>query len=255
MSRSIVFENSMLKKQSFMRWVLSRPTVNNMLFQAWMFKNGVFRNKKHPSHAEYLALLGSQLKERYDEKLDVWTDLPGDREPARWFFDRLPPGEHTLLDIGTGRARDLDEFLRRGGHRATGLDLFEVSDWNGLRERWGEKLSLAITPFLEFRPDERYSAVFSLGAYGHQHPDDYAAFLSHTRELMTPGGLFMLCVLHQKNERAPGRLVYQDDRFWKFFATAEIREHLERAGFEWIESYTHHDSFFPYLMTLSSRKA
>ena len=60
----------------------------------------------------------------------------------------------------------------------------------------------------------------------------------------------MLCVLHMKNERSPGHLVYADDRFWKFFATQEIRELLEAAGFRWVESFSHHQSFFPYLMTL-----
>lgn len=250
MSRSAVFETSLLKKKSVKRWIFKSSIINNLMFQSWMLKNRAFRNRDFPSHEEYLAKLGDQLKDRYDDSLDVWTDQPGDRMPARWFFDRLPPGEHHLLDIGTGRGRDLEEFLQRDGHRATGLELFEIDNWPELRARWGDRLNLVIMPFLEFRPEEPFSAIFSLGAFGHQHPSEYAPFLAHVRELLAPGGHFMLCVLHKKNERPPGDLVYADDRFWRFFTTQEIRELLEAAGFRWLESFSHHDSFFPYLMTL-----
>jgi SAM-dependent methyltransferase len=250
MSRSAVFESSLLKKKSITRWIFKSSIINNLMFQSWLLKNRAFRNRDHPSREEYLAKLGDQLKDRYDDSLDVWTDQPGDRMPARWFFDRLPPGEHHLLDIGTGRGRDLEEFLQRGGHRATGLELFEIGNWPEMRARWGDRLNLVITPLLEFRPEKPYSAIFSLGAFGHQHPSEYAPFLSHVRDLLAPGGHFMLCVLHKKNERPPGDLVYADDRFWRFFTTQEIRELLEGAGFRWVESFSHHDSFFPYLMAL-----
>lgn len=250
MSRSVVFENRILKKKSFTRWLFGNSVINNLMFQSWMLKNRAFRNRKFPTHEEYLAQLGDQLKTRYDDKLDVWTDLPGDRMPARWFFEHLPPGDHHLLDIGTGRGRDLEEFLERGGHRATGIELFEIDNWQEMRARWGDKLNLLITPFLSWHPEETFSAIFSLGAFGHQHPSEYAPFLAHVRKLLAPQGQFMLCVLHKKSERGTGDLVYQDDRFWKFFTTQEIRELLEAAGFRWVESFSHHQSFFPYLMTL-----
>jgi SAM-dependent methyltransferase len=230
------------------RRMLRTRRLKDLMFRAWMFSHR--RNGWDVAPGEgYLQGMGDALKHRYDQKLDVWTDLPGDREPGRWFLERLPPGPHHILDIGTGRGRDLELFLAKG-HRATGLDLFEIDNWPDLRARWGDKLTLSATPFLSFQPGERFTAMLTVGGLGHQHPAEYDAFLAHARELLAPGGLFLLMVTHEKSERGPGELLFTDDRFWRFFTTRELRDLLEGAGFRWVDSFSHHDSFFPYLMAM-----
>jgi SAM-dependent methyltransferase len=75
-----------------------------------------------PSSEKYMERMADQHKERYAAKRDLWTNSPGDRRPAQWLMEHLPAGAHHVLDIGTGRGRDLVPFLE-AGHRATGLDL------------------------------------------------------------------------------------------------------------------------------------
>ncbi|MEZ4360034.1 MAG: class I SAM-dependent methyltransferase [Kofleriaceae bacterium] len=254
MAKSIVFENRLLKNRSLMQRLLGTASLNNLIFQSWVLKNRLFPAKRHPSREEYMTQQEEVFQERYEEKLDIWSDMPADRELASWFFDQLPEGDHHFLDIGTGRARDVEEFLRRRGGHGEGIDLVELENWGELRERWGERITLTSGSFLDYQPSKPFTAVSAVGVLGHQHPDDHAAFLARVREVLAPGGYFGLCAFHMKSEKTPGRLIYQDNRFWKFYSTNEIRELLEGAGFEWIDSYAQHHAFLPYLMTISRRK-
>ncbi|MCU0681199.1 MAG: class I SAM-dependent methyltransferase [Polyangiaceae bacterium] len=201
-----------------------------------------------PPRETYMDRMRVQHEERYAAKLDLWTHMPGDRRPARWLAEHAPPGPHHVLDIGTGRGLDLEPFLALG-HRATGLDLLEIDNWPELRKRWGDQVALHATPFLSFKPSEPATLVTSVGSFHHQHPAEYDAFLAHVHEVLAPGGHFMLCVFHAKEE-GPGILLYSDDRFWRFFTTAELRTILEKAGFRWVESFTFHESAFPSLVAL-----
>lgn len=201
-----------------------------------------------PSSEKYMDRMADQHKERYAAKRDLWTNSPGDRRPAQWMIEHLPAGAHHVLDIGTGRGRDLVPFLE-AGHRATGVDLTEIEDWAEMRQKWGERVSLHATPFLTFKPADQFSLVMSVGSFHHQHPDEYDAFLGHARSLLAPGGHMMLSVFHA-SENGPGMLIFADDRFWRFFTTAELRTVLESAGFQWVESFTFHQGVFPSLVAL-----
>jgi SAM-dependent methyltransferase len=254
MAKSIVFENRMLKSDSLMKRVIASASFNRLAFQVWFLKNRILPVRKYPSREEYMTQQESVFQERYEGNLDIWSRMPGDRELASWFFERLPKGSHRFLDIGTGRGCDVEEFLRtREGH-GTGIDLVELENWRDLREHWGDRIALASGSFLDYQPAEPLTAVSAIGVLGHQHPDDHRSFLMRVREVLAPGGHFGLCVFHMKNERTPGRLVYQDNRFWKFYSTEEIRELLHSTGFEWVDSYAQHRSFLPYLMTIGRRK-
>ncbi|MEL7369399.1 MAG: class I SAM-dependent methyltransferase [Myxococcota bacterium] len=203
-----------------------------------------------PPRDNYIKAMQEEHVDHYANKSDIWTHSPGDRAAAQWLAERKIEGPQTILDVGTGRGRDLEVFLK-AGHQCTGIDLVEVDTWAEMRSTWGEKLKLEKAPFLSYQPEEKFSTIMAVGSLHHQHPADYGPFLSHVKSLLKPGGNFLVSVFHIKSESGPDIFLGgHEGRFWRFFTTQSLRHLLEEAGFNWVDSATNHDAYFPYVWAL-----
>ena len=158
-----------------------------------------------PRAEDYMESMRADHVEHYANKADIWSDARGDRAAARWLSDRGLQDSERILDIGAGRGRDLELFLK-DGHDCTGLDLVEIDTWVDMRKKWGDQVRLESTPFLSFKPEQKYSTIMSIGSLHHQHPNDYGPFLQRVKELLEPGGRFLISVFHIKSEKGPGIL-------------------------------------------------
>src|SRR5688572_29291316 len=104
----------------------------------------------HPEVDAYAAMMRASFERRYQDQGDSWTRDDAAQEAGRDLLSRLPADVPcTVLDIGTGRGRDLELFLA-AGHRATGIDIVAPDNWPALRETWGEAVELVETSLQTF---------------------------------------------------------------------------------------------------------
>ena len=145
-----------------------------------------------PARTEhYERTLRGSFERRYREERDSWTADSAAIAAGRELLARLPEGRAcSLLDIGAGRGRDLDLFLR-AGHRATGIDIIAPDNWPAMREKWGDSLTLVHASLLELRGhlSERFDAILDNGCFHHQPPEQIPAYLGLVRDLLAPSGI------------------------------------------------------------------
>jgi len=203
----------------------------------------------------YTRQLVDSFRERYQCGRDSWTEEPAMARVAEILLASLPPGPHRVLDVGTGRGRDVELFLR-AGHQATGLDIVSVPEWQALRERWGTAVTLVESPFTAFRCDLPFTAVLDNGCFHHQHPSEYATYLAHMRDLMDPGALALFSVFTPDEETEPGAMfLTSEGRINREFSALQLVTLAEQAGFEAVSSHRlrRGDTPLHYLATLFRR--
>ena len=159
------------------------------------------------------------------------------RGAAQLLLEHLPAvDEHHILDIGTGRARDLEVFLE-AGHRATGIDVVEVEEWARIRATWGDRVHLAKTPFQRFETTDRYTGALDAGCLHHQQVSEYHEYLSKLHELMVPGGRCVISAFTPPDDRPMGgAIVLADQRINRELSIYQLQQLLGNAGFRWLDA-------------------
>lgn len=187
---------------------------------------------------EYIANFARWAGEVYSEVRDSWTDTDAQRYAAKLMLGTLEPGSR-ILDIGTGRGRDV-ELLARAGHEAVGLDLTPLDDWVKIRDAH-EKASFEVCGFMEYEPGTAFDAVLDSGCFHHQHPDDVDAYLAKVGEVLAPGGDLWLNVFRRRSEECAfteePEGPWNDGRYIRTYVESTIGQLLSRHDFS-VVSYT-----------------
>ncbi|MDX6682548.1 MAG: hypothetical protein QOG94_2587 [Solirubrobacteraceae bacterium] len=159
---------------------------------------------------EYRPVLDEDFRRRYASGRDPWTDEPAMQAPVATLLGALPDGPQDVLDIGTGRGRDATALLG-AGHRVTGVDLVAPPQWRGLREQWGDRVSMLEGSFLDLELGTRFMGVLDNGCLHHQHPDEHPVFLARMRDLLAPGGTAVVSTFTPDHEHEPSAMWLTSD--------------------------------------------
>lgn len=189
--------------------------------------------------SKYHSVLEASFASWYDRGRDAWSSEQAMRGAARYLLAQLAPGvPHHVLDIGTGRGRDVELFLE-AGHRSTGVDVVELEDWAALRARWGDRVTLIKCAFQELQTDQRFTAALDVGCLHHQEPSDYPAYLVKLHTLLVPGAPCVFSVFTPNDTQAERGdvLTLPDRRINRELTEREMQTCLSAAGFTWREAH------------------
>ena len=195
-------------------------------------RSKTFQAEAAPPAAGYDIVLARAFSERYTSNTDR---EPAMGRPVQILLRHAARGALDVLDIGTGKARDIATLLM-AGHRATGIDLHEPTDWTQLRERWGQRVALEKAAFPAWADDgRRFDAILDNGCFHHQHPDQYAAYLGGVRALLRPTGIFVVSVFTPHRRQQPRGYFTKIDggRLNRYFTEGELDTALRDAGLRW----------------------
>jgi len=199
-------------------------------------RSKTFQAEAAPPAAGYDLVLSRAFADRYTSHADAWTREPAMGKPVQILLRHAARGALDVLDIGTGKARDVATLLM-AGHHTTGIDLHEPADWASLRERWGQRVALekAAFPTWDDR-GRRFDAILDNGCFHHQHPDQYAAYLGGVRTLLKPTGVFVVSVFTpHRRAQARGYFTKIDGgRLNRYFTEGELDTTLRQAGLQWV---------------------
>jgi len=189
------------------------------------------------SPSEYLAVAKESFFIRYESDTDVWTHEPELSHAPAILIESLPMSQPHTLDLGAGKGRDVEVFLR-AGHRVTAVDLFNQDSWRELQNRWRGNVNFVASPFLDWSPAIQFDAILDNGCFHHQHPSEYARHLSHMKAMMKPRAKAAFCVFTPNElDRKEGYFTQIDlGRISRYFTEAELKQLLEASGFRWLRS-------------------
>jgi len=189
-------------------------------------------SRVEPEVDVYVTTMRASFARRYEEKRDSWTADDAAAEAGRELLSRLArwPGSSSVLDIGTGRGRDLELFLEHG-HRATGIDIVAPENWPTLRARWGARVSLHETSLQACGLSERFDAILDNGCFHHQHPDDLAGYVARVHSLLAPEGIALFAVYTPLGSEDDGALLLdRDGRIHRELTLFEMQDALSLGG-------------------------
>lgn len=198
-------------------------------------RSKTFQADAAPPADGYDQILTRAFADRYVGNADNWSREPAMGRPVQILLRNTPRGTLDVLDIGTGKARDVATLLM-AGHHATGIDLHEHADWADLRERWGSRLTLEKANFPVWDDQGRkFDAILDNGCFHHQHPDQYQGYLESVRKLLKPGGVFVVAVFTPHRRAQPKGYFTKIDggRLNRYFTEGELDAVLASAGLRW----------------------
>ena len=140
-----------------------------------------------------------------------------------------------LLELGTGRGRDLI-FLARNGFRVTGIDVSSAALERARRRaaRLGVPMRLRLADFCTGRLGDRFDVVYSSCALGHVPPELRARRFREFKASTVPGGIHVVGVLSARSRRrhqdelSSGDSPYARDELRGYYSGWEILEAGER---------------------------
>ncbi|MFC5721649.1 SAM-dependent methyltransferase [Streptomyces gamaensis] len=189
--------------------------------------------------AAYAAVLHSDFHEHYAGGRDIWTGEEAMRQAPQLLMAALAhagrAADAHVLDLGTGHGRDA-ELVLAGGHRVTGCDLVASPEWDAITARHPGRARFVAGPVLDLPGSGEYDGVLDNGCFHHQHPDAYAAYLRHVRELLRPEGLFTVSVFHATGERG-GLYANNGNRLYREFTEDELSALVGGHGFALVEAH------------------
>lgn len=204
----------------------------------------------------YKEILLRSFSQRYAHHKDVWTEEKALEECTAFFFSTsFPKPNDEVLDVGTGRGRDVRAYAMQGC-RVTGIDLVAVPEWESLEANFEDKVNFKESDIYDFRTDAKFEYVVDNGCFHHQSPEKYSSYLSKVSQLLKLDGKYCLSVFTPDGDEAVGKTSVMDEgRLGKYFSLAEIITLLEKAGFEIMASRKIFRPLFNcYYLALVARK-
>jgi SAM-dependent methyltransferase len=198
-------------------------------------RSKTFQADAAPPIDGYDMVLARAFTDRYIGNTDSWTREPAMGRPVQILLRHVGDGPLDVLDIGTGKARDVATILG-AGHRTTGIDLHEPAEWQPLRDRWGRRVTLERAAFPAWNAGERrFDAILDNGCFHHQHPDQYVPYLAGVRDLLRPLGVFVVSVFTPHRRAQPKGYYTKIDggRLNRYFTETELVDVLRQAGLRW----------------------
>jgi SAM-dependent methyltransferase len=148
-------------------------------------------------------------------------DVSQNRDALLAAIEGPPP--FTLLDLGCGPGRDLDEFRARG-HEAIGLDgapqFVEMARAHTGCEVWHQDfVKLAL-------PTAKFHGVYANASLFHVPTQELPRVLCELHDALVPRG-----VLFCSNPRGPDREGYSAERYGAYHSLEVWRDYVTAAGF------------------------
>jgi 2-polyprenyl-3-methyl-5-hydroxy-6-metoxy-1,4-benzoquinol methylase len=160
------------------------------------------------------------------------------RQNVRRRFERCFSGTpdlngKTVLDLGCGTGRFLDESLRRGARRVLGVDLspamIQMARGLLIDREWGAKIELRCCDLMGLALDERFDLVIAMGLF--DYLDDPEAVIAPAATWCR--GVFVASFPHRVSIRWAPRMLYWRRRGInpRFYSKREIQRLADSAGF------------------------
>jgi len=162
------------------------------------------------------------FNQHYTEGSDVWTHDGNMRVlPDIVAREVGLPRDGSVLDIGCGAGDDVRRYAK-SCRSVVGIDLFAHDAWDGVRDA---NVAFHQVDFLSFSPSTRFERIVDNGCFHHQHPEDYEAYLTKIRSMLTDDGVFVLSTYKNDNKV---EWVDRKGRLHRVFDDRELRELLEQ---------------------------
>ncbi|MCX4162800.1 MULTISPECIES: bifunctional 2-polyprenyl-6-hydroxyphenol methylase/3-demethylubiquinol 3-O-methyltransferase UbiG [Paraburkholderia] len=142
-----------------------------------------------------------------------------------------PSPKFRILDIGTGRGSDAVR-LAEAGHTVTAMDLCRLPEWDAIEMSSTIPITFIQQDFLDWEGADPFDVVIDNGCFHHQHIDKVGAYLDRIRDLMIPGGIFMLSVFHDTTSHNDFEIVLSDRRLVRIYTVSTLSKLLAKYGFE-----------------------
>ncbi|WP_261986951.1 class I SAM-dependent methyltransferase [Actinomadura sp. HBU206391] len=172
------------------------------------------------------AVAFDKIGDRYDE---AFPNKEGQEAATEWLIDRLPPGGR-VLDVGCGTGAPTARRLSEAGFEVTGIDISEVM----------LELARRNAPRATFLRLDMVDVDESLGTF-----DAIVGFFSvlmlsrmeipmllrRFRDLLVPGGIFLLSMVEEDLDEAPVAFLGHPVRV-SAYPRGVLGSTVARAGFE-----------------------
>ncbi|SFL66820.1 class I SAM-dependent methyltransferase [Shimia aestuarii] len=166
----------------------------------------------------------------YARKHDDYAALPVSKDQVdalNMFCAALSPGAH-VLDLGCGPGLQARELVQRG-LSVSALDatpeFVERARANGIDARLGT--------FDDLTETNAYDGVFASFSLLHAPKADFPRHLDAIKRALRPGGCLFLGLKLGEGEARDSL-----GRFYAYYSEAELRKHLEKAGFSLLQAVT-----------------
>ncbi len=181
----------------------------------------------------------TKTTQSYDTHAQAYSEQTADLHPApegQKFMQQLRPGA-SILDLGCGPGRDAKIFSDNG-FAVTGIDLSLKMTILAKETSPTSTFRVMDLRTLDF-PDKTFDAIWACASYLHVAKQDILHALQEANRVVKPGGILFVGIKQGEGEELTPDLRYGDaEKFWSYFSTEEIRQYIEKAGFEVQELYT-----------------
>ena len=98
-----------------------------------------------------------------------------------------------VLDIGSGWGV-LANYLasKNPGLEVDGVTISKEQFYYAQKKYGSTRVKFHLTDYRLFKPSYKYDAIVSVGMFEHVNPENYREFMEYVRNLLNPGGLFLL---------------------------------------------------------------
>jgi SAM-dependent methyltransferase len=144
-------------------------------------------------YTRYREVVGGSFAQWYGQRQDSWTGAPTNDAITAFVLDWAPSngGQRLrVLDVGCGRGHQSTEIADRLDADVTGLDLLDV--WAAPPPRRG-RVENRLGDFLDYR-GPAVDLLVDNGCLHHQRREDWLPWVRHGRELLRPGGTWVISI-------------------------------------------------------------
>ena len=168
-----------------------------------------------------ISYYNENAEQYYSSTIDV------DFEWMRNKFASYLPNYARIIDIGCGSGRDVKAF-REMGYDAIGLD---ASEELACLARAKSGIDVVVADMCTWIAEEPYDGIWCCAALLHLHEEDADRFLQNLQHNLTPNGILYISV---KEGIQTG--LDEKGRYMKNYTEEELRQKLERAGLEILDT-------------------